>query len=151
MITKIKRIIISLAIAIIPLSVVPAAIAVAAPACTPKTASSGISIFPAWYDGLLDDCGNIKSPGDPSLGSDTGKRFGAWAAIIAMNIVRILLYAVGYVSLAFIIWGGFKYMTNGDNSSGTVAARKTIQNAIIGLVLSIMSVAIVSFIASRIG
>jgi hypothetical protein len=148
MITKIKRIIISLAIAIIPLSVVPATVVSAA--CTPKASTGGISIFPAWYDGLLCSDGNIKSPNDMA-GKDTGAKFGTWATIIAMNIVRILLYAVGYVSLALIIWGGFKYMINGDNSSGTVAARKTIQNAIIGLVLSIMSVSIVSFIASRIG
>jgi len=41
-------------------------------------------------------------------------------------------------------------MTQGDNSSGTVAARKTIQNAIIGLVLSIMSVAIIKFVTEHI-
>lgn len=41
-------------------------------------------------------------------------------------------------------------MTQGDNSSGTVAARKTIQNAIIGLVISIMAIAIVQFIAGSI-
>jgi threonine/homoserine/homoserine lactone efflux protein len=74
----------------------------------------------------------------------------SWLAILALNIVQILLSVVGYVSLGYIIYGGFKYMTQGDNSSGTAGARKTIQNAVIGLVIAIMSVAIISFISNRI-
>lgn len=124
--------------------------------CTPKKLNP-ITFFPAWYDGLTceDSQGgvSIMSPGDAGLaGNDasTGKRFGTWATIIAMNVVRLILYVVGYASIGFIIFGGFKYMLNGDNSGGTVAARKTIQNAVIGLVLSIMSVSIVTFIVSRV-
>ncbi len=109
--------------------------------------------LPAWYDNLCKD-GNIKSPAD--MGNDGGKaddtarNFSTWIGIIAMNIVKMLMVVVGYVSLGFIIWGGFKYMISGDSSSGTVAARKTIQNAVIGLVLSITSVAIINFIADAI-
>jgi hypothetical protein len=104
------------------------------------------------YDGLLcpGDKGSVMAPSDDYLGDDTAGRLGKWVSIIAMNIVTMILYVVGYVSLGFIIYGGFKYMTSGDNSSGTLAARKTITNAVIGLVLSIMSVAIVSFVAGRI-
>jgi hypothetical protein len=80
----------------------------------------------------------------------TATSFGSWITIIALNLVQILLTAVGYVSLGFIIYGGFKYMINGDSSAGTVAARKTIQNAIIGLVISIASVAIIQFVTSGI-
>lgn len=118
--------------------------------CPSAAAPSGLTFFPAWYDGLMCGNGNLKSPGDPSLGGDTGQRFGTWLSIIAMNIVRMLLYVVGYASLIFIIWGGFKYMTQGDNSNGTAAARKTIQNAVIGLIISIASVSIVTFIVQRI-
>lgn len=114
-----------------------------------------ITFFPRWYDGLcsVDGDGNvvIAPPTSPKNGtSDTGHQLGAWLAIIAMNLVRMLLYVVGYASLIFIIYGGFKYMTQGDNANGTAAARKTIQNAIIGLVISILSVSIVSFVAGRI-
>ena len=111
-------------------------------------------LFPAWYDGLCKD-GKIKSPADMGVGADgtaegTGQKFGAWIGVIAMNIVKMIMVVVGYVSLGFIIWGGFKYMLSGDSSSGTVAARKTIQNAIIGLVVSIMSVALITFIVGAI-
>lgn len=113
-----------------------------------------VSFFPAWYDGLYcKDANTIVSPGDESLGgagSNSGARFGAWLTIVAMNVVRMLLFVVGYASIIFIIYGGFKYMTQGDNASGTAAARKTIQNAVIGLVISIMSVSIVTFVVGRI-
>lgn len=155
MITKIKRILISFAIVMIPMLTVSGAWfapAVSAASCGKPVAKNTITFFPAWYDGLLcpGDKGGVMSPGDDYLGSDTSGRLGKWVSIIAMNVVTMILYVVGYVSLGFIIYGGFKYMTSGDNSSGTLAARKTITNAVIGLVLSIMSVAIVSFVAGRI-
>lgn len=104
--------------------------------------------IPPWYDNLCDGK-KIMSPKQFAGGSDkTG--IGKFASIVAMNIVTILLYVVGYVSIGFIIWGGFKYMLSGDNSSGTGAAKTTILNAIIGLILSIMSIAIVKFIAGAI-
>lgn len=114
---------------------------VAAGSCPGQT-----PLIPRWYEGMCASDGSIESPVSGGSG-DTGKQLGSFIAKIAMNIVTIILYVVGYVSLAFIIVGGFKYMTQGDNSSGTVAARKTIQNAVIGLILSIASVAIVRFVA----
>ncbi len=108
------------------------------------------SIFPRWYDGLCNG-DKIQSPAniDGRLAGDkTG--IATFATKIAINIVTILLTVVGYVSLAFIIYGGFKYMISGDSASGTGAAKKTILNAIIGLVLSIMAVAIVRVIAETI-
>lgn len=106
--------------------------------------------IPAWYDSLCTGDGKtIQSPKTLASGNDkTG--VGKFATIIGMNIVTILLYIVGYVSLAFVIWGGFKYIISGDSSNGTSAAKTTILNAIIGLVLSIMSIAIVKFIAGAI-
>ncbi len=151
MIAKIKKITISFAVAILSLTLFPATAAMAD--CSPGDADpvNAVTFFPAWYDGLYcSKSHDIVSPGNKDLGDDSGARFGTWLTIIGMNIVRLLLYIVGYVSLIFIIWGGFKYMINGDNSSGTVAARKTIQNAVIGLVLSVMSISIVTFIVSRI-
>lgn len=155
MITKIKRIIISFALVLTPMLAVGSlwmpATASAASCGTPAPKNT-LTFFPAWYDGLLcpGDKGTVMSPSDEYLGSDTSGRLGRWVTIIAMNIVTMILFVVGYVSLGFIIYGGFKYMISGDSSSGTLAARKTITNAVIGLVLSIMSVALVSFIAGAI-
>ena len=122
--------------------------------------SGGTTIFPHWYDGLCEN-GTIKSPNEVGNGttapggseqSTTGTRgrLGTYVTIIAMNIVRMLLYVVGYVSLGFIIWGGIKYIISQGDSGGITSAKKTILNAVIGLVLSIFSVAIVTFVAGSI-
>lgn len=157
MLTKIKKAFLISFLVVVSLFVVPptstfAADPQAGTGCTLSNATktNSFSFFPAWYDGLSCPGGNIVSPGDASLGSDSGARFGTWLTIIAMNIVRMLLYTVGYASLIFIIWGGFKFMIQGDNTSGTTAARKTIQNAVIGLIISIMSVSVVTFVAGRV-
>lgn len=121
----------------------------------PSTAAAGdcagqTSIFPRWYDGLCDGT-KIQSPKTVENkidGDNTG--VATFATKVAINIVTILLTVVGYVSLAFIIWGGFKYMISGDSSGGTSSAKNTILNAIIGLVLSIMAVAIVRVITGAI-
>ncbi len=156
MLTKIKKVflIIIIILADILVSSVMPTIANAAPAAAASTcvatAPNPLTFFPAWYDGLYCGNGNIKSPADSTLGTNSGAQFGTWLTIIAMNITRMLLYAVGYASIIFIIYGGFKYMLQGDSSSGTVAARKTIQNAVIGLAISIMSVSIVTFTVDQI-
>ena len=101
-------------------------------------------IFPHWYDGgICEGNGNIKSPN--AVGG-----LPKFVTIIAMNLVAMLLYVVGYVSLIFIIVGGYKFMISGDNANGTAAAKKTILNAVIGLVISIFAVAIVRFVADAI-
>lgn len=100
--------------------------------------------FPRWYDGLCENgkikpISNTNATGAGSLGSMI------WT--IVLNIIAIMLYVVGYVSLGFIIWGGIKFVISGDNANGVASARKTILNAVIGLVISIMSTAIVNVIA----
>jgi hypothetical protein len=56
-----------------------------------------------------------------------------------------MLQLVGYISVAFIIYGGFIFMTAGG-SDGAAKGRTTLLNAIIGLVISIASVAIVNLV-----
>lgn len=155
MIAKIKKILLGFATPLLVVSAVTAPAVSADTTATKDPCNTGVTFFPRWYDGLCKN-GTIVSPNDMNNGgsdaaSTTGNKLGAWITVIALNIVSMLLYAVGYVSLGFIIFGGFKYMTSGDNSSGTVAARKTILNAVIGLILSIMSVGIVKFIAGAVG
>ena len=148
---NIKRIILSGIAMLTFVTIVPFATASAA------KCNDGSFIFPRWYDNLCGSDGKSIAPPNGTSNkaatstSTTEKNLTQWIGTIALNLVQMLLYVVGYVSLGYIIYGGFKYMLNGDSSSGTVAARKTIQNAIIGLVLSIMSVAIIKFVAGIVG
>lgn len=99
--------------------------------------------FPAWYRGLLDGDCSVKSPADSG-----GLSNFIWH--IALNVLDIGLMAAGYIAAFFIIYGGFLYMISQGNAQNTAKALSTILNAVIGLVLSIASVAIVNFIVTRI-
>lgn len=116
---------------------------------TPNTAGAACSpprllTFPAWYKGLQDpnDCRSLKSPGDVGLSK--------YIWTIVFNIIEILLQLVGYLCVAFIIFAGFRFMVSSDSPDGMTKARKTLLNAVIGLVISIASVAIVNLIAGAI-
>lgn len=102
-----------------------------------------ILTFPVWYHGLVNGDCSMKSPADVG-----GLSVYIWT--IVLNIIDILLQLVGYLSIFFIIYGGFQYLTSAGAADGTVKGRKTIANAVIGLILSIVSVAIVTFVAGAI-
>lgn len=106
--------------------------------------SDTVLTFPAWYKGLLDDTCDVQSPATFPGG------LSAFIWTIVMNVIEVFLQLVGYISVAYIIVGGFKYMTSAGSPDGTVKARKTIINAVIGLVISIFSVAIVNLVAGTI-
>jgi len=104
--------------------------------------------FPAWYRGLTDgDCNvSIEAVGAGKSDEEGGK-LAVFIQILAINIIEIMLNAVAYVCIAFIIVGGFKYITSAGSPDGNEKGRKTITNALIGLVLSIVSIGIINLIA----
>ena len=51
------------------------------------------------------------------------------------------------MTVFFIVKGGFEYMTSAGSSDGMTSAKKTIANAVIGLVIAVLSAAIVNAIA----
>lgn len=112
----------------------------------PQTASAACNdrllTFPAWFRGLTTpepDC-EIESPSEKGIG-----RF-IWK--IVLNVVEFMLQLVAYISIAYIIVGGFKYMTSSGSPDGMTKAKRTITNAIVGLVISIFSVAIVNVVVN---
>lgn len=118
----------------------PAPMYAAGPAAPAKQCEYRILGMPTWFRGLVDaDC-NIVSP-EKASGGLPGF---IWA--IVLNIIEIGLFIAGYVALFFIIYGGFQFLTGGNNPSQIEKARKTILNAVIGLAISIGAIAIVNLI-----
>ena len=119
-----------------------ATVALALPQTTYAACNDRLLTFPAWFRGLTvsDDNCDIKSP--TAAG---GLQKFIWT--IALNILEVLLQLVGYISVGFIIAGGFKYMTSSGSSDGMAKARTTILNAVVGLGISLFSVAIVNVVA----
>lgn len=103
--------------------------------------------FPVWYRGLTvssTDC-NLQSPSNFNTGGkDAG--IGTYIGIIALNVVEMALQLIGYIAAFFIIYGGFMYMTQSSEAPKIEQARKTIINAVVGLVISIFSIAIVNLV-----
>ena len=102
--------------------------------------------IPPWFRGLTSDDGKctIVSPGQPLNGQTLDLTGFIWR--IALNIVDIGLSVVGYIAFFFILYGGFQFLTGGSNPSQIEKARKTILNAVIGLVIALGSVAIINLI-----
>lgn len=130
--------------ALFAMSVGGAALTVASPqfaTATPAACNQRLLTFPAWYRGLQnDDNCDIRQP---DSGKDGLSKF-IWT--IALNVIELMLQLVGYIAVGFIIVGGFKFLTSVGSPDGIAKARKTITNAVVGLIISIFSVGIVNVI-----
>jgi len=134
------------AVAIVFASVVGGSFgAVVSPATTYAAAPAGcpdsVLTFPTWYRGLQSGDCSITPP-------DATKKSGLSDFIwkIVLNLLEIALQLVGYIAVGFLIYGGFKYITGAGAPDKITAGRKIILNAVIGLVISIFSVAIVNLV-----
>ena len=112
-----------------------------------KDCSSRFFGIPAWYDGLTDDDCDIIKPKNDAKNEDAISNF-VWK--IVLNIIEAALILVGYASVIFILIGGFRYLTSSGSPDRIKGAKMTLQNAIIGLVIALASVAIVQTIAGAI-
>lgn len=63
---------------------------------------------------------------------------------IFSNIIKALLGLVGVVALGFVILGGYQYLTSGANEELASKGKKTLTNAIIGLIIIILSYIIIT-------
>lgn len=123
-----------------------ATLSVATPQTTYAACNDRLLTFPAWFKGLTGpepDC-NIKQPG---AGKDGLSKF-VWT--IVLNIIEFMLQLVGYISVGYIIAGGYRFMISAGSPDGMVKSRKTIMNAVIGLVISIFSVGIINAVSGAI-
>lgn len=66
------------------------------------------------------------------------------------NIVNLISIIVGIVAVIMIIYGGFRYITSGGDSSKLTDARNTIIYAIVGLIIVAFAQLIVKFVLARI-
>jgi len=64
-------------------------------------------------------------------------------------VVDTLIYLLGAISVVMIVVGGIRFVTSNGDSSGVKSARETILYAVVGLVVAIMSFAIVKFVIGR--
>ncbi len=99
--------------------------------------------FPTWYKGLTcDDEGTVViEKGDAGFNQ-------MWT--IVLNFVGMLVVAIGYVAAGFFMWGGFNYIISTGDPGKVAAAKNTLLNSIIGLVIALASVGILDFVQKSI-
>jgi threonine/homoserine/homoserine lactone efflux protein len=116
---------------------------------TPASAActSSFLTFPAWYKGVIDEstC-EIKAPNVDKNGGGLP----TFLFRIVLNIIEIALQLVAYAAAGYLIYGGFKYLTSSGSADRVTSGRKIITNALVGLIISFMSVAIVNLVTSNI-
>ena len=64
------------------------------------------------------------------------------------NIIKTMFFAVGVLSVIVIIFAGVTFVMSAGNSQTIQKAKTTIIYAVIGLIVSILSYAIVNFVVS---
>lgn len=89
--------------------------------------------------------GTIQGGAESARGNDqTSDLFGATG--VFQTITNVLLYVLGAISVIMIIIGGLRYVISGGNSTNVTAAKNTILYAIVGVIIAILSYAIINFV-----
>lgn len=65
------------------------------------------------------------------------------------TVINVLLFVIAAVAVIMIILGGIKYVLSNGDSSQITSAKNTILYAVIGLVVALLSYAIVNFVVNQ--
>jgi hypothetical protein len=111
--------------------------------------------IPSW-DKYLIASGKIKDIGsgicEANFSLTTGNKLDfSVILLVGLGVIEILLRIAGIVAVAFIIYGGIQYVTSQGEPDRSRKAQETIVNALIGLLIALVSVALVAFIGNRVG
>lgn len=114
----------------------------AASACDPNKDHGNFFGLPTWYkylSGVTEEGGNC-APTIAGLND-------IWLIVLA--VIEILLRIAIAAAIAFVLIGGFKFITSRSNPDKVSQAKNTVIDALIGLIIAIAATAIVSFVAGR--
>ena len=64
-------------------------------------------------------------------------------------VINTLLFLIGTIAVIMIIVGGIRYTLSAGDTSNVAAAKNTILYAVIGLIIAILSFAIVNFVIDQ--
>lgn len=68
-------------------------------------------------------------------------------SLIIADIITILLGLAGLIAVLFVIIGGFQYVMSGANEELAEKGKKTLTNAVIGVIIIVLAFVIVRVIA----
>lgn len=114
-------------------------------------AAAGINVFQNCGGGST---GGQTAPGgaQPQTGSTSGGSDICGAAKqddfekLMKNIINTILLVLGMIAVIMIIVGGIRYVLSNGESAQVQAAKNTVLYSVVGLVIAILSYAIVNFV-----
>jgi hypothetical protein len=65
-----------------------------------------------------------------------------------LRVINIALALAGLIAVLFLIIGGFRYITAGGNEDSAGSAKKIILNAVIGIIVIILSFVVVRVVSN---
>lgn len=88
-------------------------------------------------------------------GADAARAEGMPAELVGADGVftkftSIALYVIGAISVIMLLWGGLRYIMSGGDSKKVTDAKNTVLYAIIGLIIAVLSYAIIHFVLTAI-
>ncbi len=101
------------------------------------------------FIGLPASAVEIKNPDSGFFVDNLGGQ-STFRGILLFAITKILLPLTGMIAVFFIILGGYQYITSGANEELAESGKKTLQNAIIGLVIVILAYVIVTVVINTV-
>ncbi len=103
--------------------------------------------FPKWYKYLGQQPVEDAVSGATICNAKLNGIQDIWLVVAA--VIELLLRVSSLIAIGFIIFGGVSYVISQGAPDKTKKAQTTIMNAVIGLVISIIATAAVSFVAGR--
>lgn len=64
---------------------------------------------------------------------------------VVIRLINYALFFIGALALVFVIYGGVLYITSGGDSDKTTKARNTLMYAVLGVIVVVISYAIVNW------
>jgi hypothetical protein len=92
----------------------------------------------------------LVASGNLCLPQGQGTNTSTTAGGLILQAINILLTLAAAVAVLFLVIGGFQYITSAGNEETAKKGRATVVNALIGLVIIILSFAIVSIVNNTI-
>lgn len=97
--------------------------------------------LPAWYKYLYPEPGVSRCVAPVESLNDI------W--LIALAVAELLIRIALYVGIAFVIYAGIKYSESRGNVDKAEKAKYTLIDAITGVIIAMIAVALISFAAGR--
>jgi hypothetical protein len=71
--------------------------------------------------------------------------------LILLAIVDDMLRIAGIVAVAFVVYGGYQYVSSQGQPERTARAQNTITDALIGVAVAVAAISIVTFLGDKLG